>query len=111
MICKAVTPLPIGYIGFALAASLALSSCYKATIRLQEPRPAVTSAVTDNEMHMSLLGIVELSEPVDLAGSCATEAVAIEESLSVTGGIINAILGTYIPVLQVMNPTVTCATE
>ncbi len=97
------------YLGFALISALAVSSCYKASIQLQAPTPTVTSAVTDEAMHMSLLGIVELSEAVDLEKACASGAVSIEEELSFTGGIINALLGTYVPILQVMNPTVECA--
>ncbi len=96
---------------FLMISAFALTSCYKASIQLQEPRPTVTSNVTDNAMHYSLIGVVELSEPVDLEKSCATSAVSIEESLSFVGGIVNAALGTYVPVLQVMNPTVTCAAE
>lgn len=97
------------HLAFALISALALSSCYKASIQLQAPTPTVTSAVTNSAMHMSLLGIVELSEAVDLDKSCASGAVSIEEELSFTGSIINVLLGTYVPVLQVMNPTVKCA--
>ncbi len=90
---------------------LSLSSCYRASIQLQEPRETVTSSDIDDSMHFSLLGVVELSDAVDLETSCASGAVAIKEKISFTGGIINALLGTYVPVLQVMNPTVECDAE
>src|SRR5437016_3483062 len=64
----------------ALACAIALiAGCYKANIHVADVATTQRSAV-DDQMHMSALG-----------------------------GLVNLVLGTYVPVLGVINPTVDCA--
>jgi hypothetical protein len=85
------------------------AGCYKTQINLGAG-PGTRSGVVDNNMHLNLLNIVELSSPVDLVAACpGSQAVAIDERLSVLGGIVNIVLGRFIPILSVMNPSVDCA--
>jgi len=92
----------------ALAAATAFTGCYKASIHLKAPQPVTESAAVSNQMHLSLLGVVELSPAVNLDEACAGGTVVIKEQVGFVGGLVNMILGTYIPVLQVMNPTAMC---
>lgn len=91
-----------------LVISLALASCYKTNIRLSSSAPAATSPAVADSMHFSLLGIIELSSPINLDAACGSESVVIEERLSFLGGIVNAVLGSVVPLLQVMNSTIHC---
>ncbi len=95
-------------IALAIIAATAFTGCYKASIHLKAPQPVTESTSVSNNMHMSLLGIIELSPEVNLESACAGGTVVIEERVSFVGGLVNAILGTYIPIIQVMNPTAMC---
>ncbi len=95
----------------AATAAISLASCYKATIHLKPAQGAAPSPTVEDEMHFSLINIIEISDPVDMKAACAvSEPVQIKERLTFLGGIVNAVLGTYVPVLSVMNPTVMCST-
>jgi hypothetical protein len=90
----------------ALAA--ALTGCYKANIHLTDG-PGSPGAIQD-QMHFSVIGIFEVSSPIDLRATCPSGGPAvIREQVTVVGGIINLLLGTYLPILSVMNPSVDCA--
>ncbi len=94
-----------------LASLLATSlfACQKTHYQLKAPGGASTpSAQYNDHFHLSVIGIVELSSPVDLNAACQGNADNVFEQVSVLGGIVNAILGTYIPILHVHNATVNC---
>lgn len=91
-----------------IVAALASTGCYKASIQLKAPQQTVPSLEVDNNMHVSLIGLFELSKPIALDTACAGGVVAIDERVGFLGGLVNMVLGTYIPVLSVMNPTALC---
>ena len=93
-----------------LAAALALGACYRTTYLLQPPgQLSAPSPAYDEQMHLSLLGVFELSSPVNLALACNNAApVAIHEDVGVLGAIVNAVLSSYLPILHVHNATVLC---
>jgi len=92
----------------AIASALLLSSCYKATIYLKAPQPVVVSPAVDDNFHFSAVGVFELSSPVNLQTGCPGGAAIIKERQSFLGGFVSAVIGTYIPLFQVMNPTLLC---
>src|SRR5215831_16760730 len=93
----------------ALACAIALiAGCYKANIHVADVATTQRSAV-DDQMHMSVLGIVEVSDAVDLKQTCPGGPAVIHERESALGGLVSLVLGTYVPVLGVINPTVDCA--
>jgi len=93
-----------------LTAVLALGACYRTTYLLQPPgQMSAPSPAYDEQMHLSLLGIFELSSPVNLALACMNAPpVAIHEDVGVLGAIVNAVLSSYLPILHVHNATVLC---
>ena len=93
-----------------LAAVLALGACYRTTYLLQPPgQMSAPSPAYDEQMHLSLLGIFELSSPINLALACNNAPpVAIHEDVGVLGAIVNAVLSSYLPILHVHNATVLC---
>ena len=96
------------HIILASAIAAALGGCYKANIHMGAA-PGVPSTTVNDAYHLSLIGIFELSSPVDLKAACGgSDAAGIHEEVSVVGGIVNLILSTYIPILHVTNPTVMC---
>lgn len=50
---------------FVILAALSVGACYKANIQLAQGSGA-RSPVVDDKMHFSLIGVVELSSPIDL---------------------------------------------
>src|SRR5262249_34203249 len=92
----------------ASAIAAAAGGCFKTNIHLSAG-PGVPSASVNDAFHLSLIGIFELSSPVDLKAACGgSDAAGINEQVSVVGGIVNIILGTFFPILSTMNPTVMC---
>lgn len=93
-----------------LAAALAASGgCYKTTYMMQPSNIGTPSPTAGEHWHWSLLNIIELSSPVNLQEACPNAAPAsIEESVTFLGGLINAVLGTYVPILSVHNASVYC---
>jgi hypothetical protein len=91
----------------AAIATTSLGGCYKATIHLADAPAAVSTR--GYGFHFSLIGLIELSPAVDLRARCPGGVSAIEERETLLGALVNAVLGTYIPVLQVMNDRVDCS--
>jgi hypothetical protein len=92
----------------AALATATLGGCYKATIHVADA-PSSPSPQGFG-YHFSVIGIIELSAPVDLRARCPQGPAVIRERETFLGGLVNILLGTYIPVLQVMNDSVDCAT-
>lgn len=94
----------------ALAATVALGACYRTTYLLQPPgQMSAPSPAYDEQMHLSLLGIFELSSPINLQLACNNAPpVAIHEDVGVLGAIVNLVLSSYLPILHVHNATVLC---
>ena len=93
----------------ACAIAAAASGCYKAKIHMNPTTPVTRSASVDNAFHFSVIGIVELSSPVDLKAACGGgDSAAISERVSVAGGLVNMVFGMFIPIFEVMNPSVEC---
>jgi len=90
----------------ACAVAASLGGCFKSTIHLAD-EPGQPGTVND-AMHFSLIGIFELSSPVDLKAACGGAPATIHEKVSVVGGVVNIVLGTFFPLLSVMNPSVDC---
>lgn len=92
------------------ATVLALSfgaGCYKTQYQLTPP--AGMARPGPQHMHLGLLGFIELSSPIDLAAECpGGGAVMIDERVGVLGGIVNIVLGAFIPLLHIHNATVGC---
>jgi hypothetical protein len=87
-----------------------LAGCYKATFQLAPTTgPTFHSPVHDNDFHVSVVGVIELSSPIDLATSCGggTAPVSIDERIGALGALANFALGLYVPA-DVFNPTVDC---
>jgi len=87
-----------------------LAGCYKATFQLAPTAgPTFHSPLHDNDFHISVAGVIELSSPIDLAGACGggTGPVSIDERVGVLGALADLALGLYLPV-DVFNPTVDC---
>ena len=94
----------------ALATMLALGGCYRTHFELTPPTPSVASAEYNGHFHFSVINIIEVSAPVDLARACGGGPVAtIYEDTGILGGIANAIFCYVIPILHVKNATVYCA--
>jgi hypothetical protein len=94
-----------------LAAALATSlvACQKTTYQLRAPSGASSpSAQYNDHFHLSIIGIIELSSPIDLNAACGGNADNVFEQVSVLGGIVNILLGNFIPILHVHNATVNC---
>ena len=96
------------FLTIALIAAFSMAGCYKARIHLKPEPPVMPSTLVHNEMHFSLIGIIELSAPVNLEAACPSGTVTIKEGITVLGGIINIVIGTFIPAVQVMNTTAMC---
>lgn len=88
-------------------AALALGGCYKANIHLADG-PGTPGSV-NNQLHFNLIGIIEISPAIDLKAACGGgQATTIHDEVSVLGGVINIILGNFVPILSVVTPTVDC---
>jgi hypothetical protein len=92
-----------------LMTCLLAASCYKAEIQLKGPDQAgMPSALVNNAYHWSLIGVFEVSDPVNIQAACNGDPASIHEEVSVPGGVINLLLNTFVPILGVFNPTVSC---
>jgi len=99
-----------GAVALALGAATLLGSCYRTHFELMPPTPSVKSQIYDNHFHFSVINIIEISAPVDLARACGGAPVAsIYEDTGILGGIVNAIFSYAIPIFHVKNATVLCA--
>src|SRR5688500_14449824 len=94
----------------ALATVAALGGCYRTHFELTPPTPSLASAEYNGHFHFSVINVIEVSAPVDLARACGGGPVAsIYEDTGVLGGIANALFSYVIPILHVKNATVYCA--
>lgn len=94
----------------ALASAIALASlagCYKTTYEL---KPPTMSTPKGEHFHLGVIGIIELSSPINPAAECGgpDASVAVNEQVSILGGLVNMVLGTFVPILHVHNATVGC---
>lgn len=89
--------------------ALALAGCYKTTYQLKPPGGAARPA--RQYFHLSLINIIEISPPIDLAAECGSPEAAVEiyEGVGVLGAIVNLFLSNFIPILHVHNAAVGCA--
>jgi hypothetical protein len=93
----------------AFIAAIGATSCYSATIRLS-PEAGARSPVLDDKMSIHLLNVIPLNGEHNLAAVCPNStAVAIHDHVTVLGGLINMLLGTYVPVLSVWNSSADCS--
>lgn len=89
-----------------LAASLV--ACQKTNMQLKAPSGAATpSTLYDGHFHLSVIGLIEVSSPVDLNAACGGNADNIFENVSVLGGIVNILTGGFL--IGVHNATVNCS--
>ena len=89
-----------------LAAALA-GGCYKTQYHLTAPAPVAQMGA--EKFHLGVIGIIELSSPIDLTGECGgTQAVMVDERVSVLGGVVNMVLGYFVPILHIHNASVGC---
>jgi len=89
----------------ATAIAAAAGGCFKANIHMSAA-PGTPSPTVNSAFHLSVIGFIELSSPVDLKAACGgSDAAGIHEELSILGGIVNILLN---PIILTMNPTVMC---
>lgn len=94
-------------IALALCVSLT-GACYRANIRMANTA-ATRSSVADDKMHFSVIGVLELSAPVDMNASCAGAGVAgIHEEQTFLGGFVGMFFDNIIPIFSLMNASVEC---
>ncbi len=93
-----------------VVATALASGCYRTRFELQPPVGyASPSPLYTNHFHLSLINIIELSAPVDLAAACGgVPPAAIDEDIGVLGGIVNIFTSYAFPILHVHNATVLC---
>jgi len=89
------------------AIAAALGGCYKAQIHLADG-PGTLNPMSKH-YHFSLIGFIEISKQVDLQATCPGGTAVIHDEVDFLGGLVNVVLGTYVPVLEVMTPSVSCA--
>ena len=93
----------------ALLSVAALASCYRTRFELAPPQPELVSNVYNEHFHFSVIGILEISRPVDLQAACnGASPTAVEEQISVLGGIVNAVAFALLGILHVHNATLYC---
>jgi hypothetical protein len=90
--------------------ALMLAGCYRTRFELQPPVGYATpSPLYTDHFHFSLINIIELSAPVDLAAACGgVPPAAIDENIGVLGGIVNILTSYAFPIIHVHNATVLC---
>ena len=100
----------LALLGAVLGAVLPAAGCYRTRFELQPPVGYATpSPLYDNHFHVSLINIIELSAPVDLATACGgVPPAAIDEEVGVLGALVNVITSDAFPILHVHNATVLC---
>jgi hypothetical protein len=92
----------------AAACAVALAGCYRTSIQLEQPGAPARPA--GQHFHLGLLGVIELSSPIFVAGECGgSRPVVIKERIGILGSIVNAFLYYWIPIFHVHNTTVWCA--
>jgi hypothetical protein len=80
-------------IASVVALALASGGCYKAKVHLQ-PGAGAPGPVNGSLHIEAILGLLEISAPINLAAACpGGTAVAIDDQLTLIGGLINAVLG------------------
>jgi hypothetical protein len=96
----------------AIAAIAALTGCYRTRFDLTPPMPEGKSALYDNHFHLSLINVIEISDPVDLMTACGGgPASAIEEETGVVASLANMVLSYVLPILHLKNATVMCGMQ
>jgi len=90
--------------------ALLLASCYRTRFELQPPVGYATpSPLYTDHFHVSLINIIEVSAPVDLAAACGgVPPAAIDEDVGILGALVNIVTSYVLPVLHVHNATVLC---
>ncbi len=86
-----------------MSAALA-SGCYRTTVHMGVVRPSVTSLTAGTGNHVSLIGIFEISDPIDLRAACPGGIVEIRERQTFFGRLITAL----VPFVSIMNPSIGC---
>jgi hypothetical protein len=91
-------------------ASLLVAGCYRTRFELQPPVGYATpSPLYTDHFHVSLINIIEVSAPVDLAAACGgVPPAAIDEDVGVLGALVNVVTSYVFPILHVHNATVLC---
>lgn len=96
-------------VSLAAIASLATAGCYRTRFDLSPPQAEVPSTEYNDHFHFAVIGVVEISRPVDLQRACGgAPPTAIEEQIGILGAIVNAALSFAFRVLTVHNATVYC---
>lgn len=96
-------------LSLAAVTALASAGCYRTRFDLAPPQPEVPSSTYNDHFHFSLIGVIELSRPVDLQGACMGQPpTAVEEQIGVLGGLVNAVLFAVFGFLHVHNATLYC---
>lgn len=97
----------------SLVSSLLLAGCYRTRFELQPPVGyAMPSPLYTDHWHLSVINIIEVSAPVDLAAACGgAYPAAIDESEGVLAGIVNILTSYVFPVIHFHNATVLCPVQ
>lgn len=93
----------------ALAVTAVLATgCYKARIQLQ---PAMATGYGPEHLHVGVIGIIEVSSPIDMAAACGgpQNVVEVYDHVGLLAGIVNLIANTIFPVFYIWNGRVGCA--
>jgi hypothetical protein len=91
--------------------ALLAGGCYRTRFDLTPPMAEGTSELYDNHFHVSLINVIEISDPIDLTSACAGgKATAIEEKIGVAAAFVNAFLG-YFPIVHFTNARVKCGMQ
>jgi hypothetical protein len=85
----------------ALLLAVLLTGCYSATIHLS-PNHVDAPPDLPDAWHVSLFGVIELSDPVPL-GICPYGPNLIEENMSILGSLFAGLVG-----VEIMDTAVTC---
>ncbi len=95
----------------ALPASLLLHRSHRLLPRRPSScaRPAPPAVASIHSLQLNLIDLIEISSPVDINAACGGNAIAIEDSDTIVSGIINIILGEFIPIFSVWDAGVDCA--
>lgn len=83
------------------------TGCYRTRFDLAPPQPEQPSAMFSDHFHFSVIGIIEVSRPLDLQASCNGAApTAAEEQINILGAIVNAVVRYF--GISVHNATIYC---
>jgi hypothetical protein len=99
-------------VAMIVASGLLAGGCYRTRFELTPPMPEGTSEQYDNHFHVSLINVIEISAPIDLATACGGGTTsAIEEKTGVAAGIVNLFLGSLVPIVHFTNARVKCGMQ